>query len=277
MRKIFSLFVALTAVVSLSAKTIYLNTASSDWAEADAVTFVHAWGGAETTTNVQMTPVENHPAVLSIDLPDDQTSMLFVRMAPGSTEINWEENWGKTVDLDIPEDKNQFTVIGWTESVAYGMWLQFDVLPMVAIVGSFGEGTWGPVYVMTPADDLASAGVTIENLPAGTYEMKVWVDGYYLSLNGEGESLFRIHRDWNHADHVNLINDGRNFEFVADVTGNYAFTWTYATLDLVVTFPTAAGIENANANTKAVKCIVNGQLRILRDSKTFNALGAEVK
>jgi hypothetical protein len=137
---------------------------------------------------------------------------------------------------------------------------------------------WGAnaTNTMTPANDNATAGVTL-TLAAGPYEIKVWVDGYYMSLNGEGESLYGIHRDWNHADHVNLVNNGRNFQLTADVAGDYTFTWNYATLDLVVTFPTATGIENANANTKAVKRIVNGELRIVRDGKTFNALGAEVK
>jgi hypothetical protein len=37
------------------------------------------------------------------------------------------------------------------------------------------------------------------------------------------------------------------------------------------------GVENTTANTKAVKRIVNGQLFIERDGKTFNAQGAQVK
>ena len=98
-----------------------------------------------------------------------------------------------------------------------------------------------------------------------------------MSLNGEGESLYGIHRDWNHADHVNLVNDGRNFQLTADVAGDYTFTWNYATLDLVVTFPTATGIENASANTKAVKRIVNGQLVIEKNGVLYNALGAEMR
>jgi len=58
-------------------------------------------------------------------------------------------------------------------------------------------------------------------------------------LNGEGETLFRIHREWPKAEHVNLINDGRNFEFVADVAGEYTFVWSYADSTLNVTFPAA--------------------------------------
>ena len=278
MRKIFSFFVALTAVVSMSAKTVYLNTASSNWAEADAVTFIHAWGGEVTTTNVQMLPVEEGSAVLSAVCDDNNTSIVFVRMAPGSTAIDWDNHWGKTGDQGIPGDKNQFTVIGWAENLAYGIWGTYGTLPKVALVGDYAEDMWGDnaTNTMTPADDNATAAVTL-NLTAGTYQIKVWVDGYYMSLNGEGDSRYGIRRDWNHADHVDIVNTGRNFDLNADVDGDYTFTWNYTTLDLVVTFPTATGIENANANTKAVKRIVNGELRIIRDGKTFNALGAEVK
>lgn len=40
---------------------------------------------------------------------------------------------------------------------------------------------------------------------------------------------------------------------------------------------TPTAIDNTDANTKAVKRIVNGQLFIIREGKTFNALGVEVK
>jgi hypothetical protein len=108
--------------------------------------------------------------------------------------------------------------------------------------------------------------------------MKVWLEGFYLSLNGEGETLYQIHRDWNHADNVNMVNSGRNFEFVADRAGDYTFTWTFASQNLVVAFPDIpSAVETIQTEGKSVKRIVNGELRIIRDGKSFNALGAEVK
>jgi hypothetical protein len=74
------------------------------------------------------------------------------------------------------------------------------------------------------------------------------------------------------------VNDGRNFELVADQAGNYTFTWTFASQNLAVTFPEIpSAVDNIQAEGKSVKRIVNGELRIIRDGKTFNALGAEVK
>ena len=37
------------------------------------------------------------------------------------------------------------------------------------------------------------------------------------------------------------------------------------------------GVENVNINAKTTKFIKDGQLFIIRDGKTFNALGTEVK
>ena len=283
MKKLFTLFVASMAVVSLSAKTVYLNTASSSWAQDEAVTFIHAWGGSEAITNVRMEPVEEGSLILSADCGDN-TSIVFVRMPAGSEVIEWDEEgkkyWNKTEDQEIPGDKNQFSVIDWSGEIAYGIWGTFGVLPTVAIVGDFGENMWNPnnTNTMTPANDNATAAVTLA-LTEGTYEFKVWVDGYYFSLNGEGESLYGIHREWKTAEHVNLVNSGRNFSLAVDETGDYTFTWNYTTLDMTVDFPntTPTVVVNADSAAKVVKRIVNGQLVIEKNGVRYNALGAEIR
>ena len=275
MRKLFTLFVALMAVVSLSAKKIYLIP-NDDWKSFGAVFFVHSWGGA-ADADAKLAVVEGDENAFFAEIPDDNNSLLFIRAQGESESIPWDtENlWTKTADLEIPEGKDCFRLTGWET----GEWMKYgeEILPEVAIVGNFGEDTWGPVYKMTPAEDKLTASVTIENLAAATYEMKVWVNGDYLSLNGADDTMYRIHRDWDHADNVNLVNDGKNFEFVADVTGNYTFTWTYESHNLVVIFPAATGIENTNAAAKAVKRIINGQLVIEKNGVQFNALGTQMR
>ena len=152
-------------------------------------------------------------------------------------------------------------------------------MPTVAIVGNFAgdDSWWVPVAAntMKVATDKKSASVTF-NIAQGDYEMKVWVDGTYLTKYGEG-GLYSIHRDWTDIPDVNVEVDNNNFKLVADKTGDYTFTWTYATKNLVVTFPTATGIENTNTNANAVKRIINGQLVIEKNGVRFNALGAEVR
>lgn len=278
MRKLFTLFVALMAVVSLSAKKIYLIP-NDDWKSFGAVFFVHSWGGA-ADGDAKLAVVEGDENAFFAEIPDDNNNLLFVRAQGDSQSIPWEtENlWNKTGDQTIPDGKDCFRITGWET----GEWMKYGevILPTVALVGNYGEDMWGAneTNTMTPAEDKLTASVTI-NLEAKTYEIKVWVNGVYMSLNGENDTMYRIHRDWNHADNVNLENNGKNFEFVADVTGNYTFTWTYASKDLVVTFPAKdpTAVEKTNAASKAVKRIVNGQLVIIRDGVQFNALGAEMR
>lgn len=275
MRKIFSFFVAVMAVSSLSAKSIYLQV-NDDWKSYGAVFFVHSWGGA-ADADAKLALVEGEEYLFSAEIPNDNNNLLFVR-AQGECESipSWDsENlWTKTSDLVIPEGKDCYYLVGWTD----GAWLSHGDRPAVSIVGSFAEGAWGQgAHPMTIAKDKASASVTFA-LTEGTYDMKVWLEGFYLSLNGEGETKYQIHREWDHADNVNIVNEGRNFEFVADKTGDYTFTWTFASQNLVVAFPEIpTAVETIQTEGKSVKCIVNGELRIIRDGKSFNALGAEVK
>jgi len=152
--------------------------------------------------------------------------------------------------------------------------------PTVAIVGNFAgnDDWWVPVAgnTMTPADDKKSASVTFDINEAKHYEMKVWEDGSYLSKNGAGETLYEIHSEHTLVKDVNLYGSGRNFDLNASKSGSYTFTWTFATRTLEVTFPNETAIDEINANDKAIKRVVNGQLLIIRDGKTFNALGIQL-
>ena len=274
MRKIFSFFVAVMAVSSLSAKSIYLHV-NDDWKSFGAVFFVHSWGGA-ADADAKLALVEGEEYLFSAEIPDDNNNLVFVRAQGESQSIPWDNIWTKTTDLEIPDGKDCYYLVGWMD----GKWLSHGDSPAISIVGNFaGDVTWGfGEHPMTIAADKASASVTFA-LEAGTYEMKVWLEGFYLSLNGEGDTKYQINRDWNHADNVNKVNnDGRNFEFVADQTGDYTFTWTFASQNLVVAFPELpTAVETIQTEGKSVKRIVNGELRIVREGKTFNALGAEVR
>ena len=274
MRKIFSFFVAVMAVSSLSAKSIYLQV-NDDWKSFGAVFFVHSWGGA-ADADAKLALVEGEEYLFSAEIPDDNNNLLFVRAQGDCQSIPWEnENlWTKTGNLVIPDGKDCYYLVGWTD----GAWLTHGDSPAVSIVGNFAEGAWGPeAHPMAVAGDKASASVTFA-LEAGSYEMKVWLEGFYLSLNGEGETKYQINRDWDHADNVNIVNEGRNFVLTVDQAGNYTFTWTFASQNLVVAFPKLpTAVETIQTEGKSVKSFHNGQLLIEKNGKFYNALGVEVK
>ena len=109
------------------------------------------------------------------------------------------------------------------------------VLPVVKLAGSLTS--WEEPVLMVNAEDSLSASVTL-NLGIDDYQLKVVSDGNWLSKAGDGD-LYTMHRDWNHVDHLDLINTGDNIKLITDVEGAYTFTWTYADSSLVVTFPEA--------------------------------------
>ena len=114
------------------------------------------------------------------------------------------------------------------------------VLPVVKLAGSLTS--WEEPALMANAEDSLSASVTL-NLGINDYQLKVVSDGNWLSKAGDGD-LYTMHRDWNHVDHLDLINTGDNIKLITDVAGEYTFTWTYADSSLVVTFPEAPAKPN---------------------------------
>lgn len=54
-------------------------------------------------------------------------------------------------------------------------------------------------------------------------------------------------------------------------------TAAFSIKNVKLTYTPATGIDNANAEVKTTKIIRDGQILFVRDGKTFNALGAEVK
>ena len=107
------------------------------------------------------------------------------------------------------------------------------VLPVVKIAGSLTS--WDEPVLMTNAEDSLSATLTL-NLGIDHYQLKVVSDGNWLSKYDES-GMYEMKRDWNHVDHLDLINQGENIKLITDVEGAYTFTWTYADSSLVVTFP----------------------------------------
>ncbi len=52
---------------------------------------------------------------------------------------------------------------------------------------------------------------------------------------------------------------------------------TFSLRNVILNVPDGTGLENARSDVKAQKIIRDGQVLIIRDGRTFNALGAEMK
>ena len=102
--------------------------------------------------------------------------------------------------------------------------------PVVSIAGSMNS--WNAsADVMVLAEDKATASLTL-NLAAQTYEFKVVINGGDWRSNAQ-----EFTRE--NATAAEMTGNLDNMHLVADVAGEYVFTWTFATNTLVITYPNA--------------------------------------
>ncbi len=100
------------------------------------------------------------------------------------------------------------------------------VLPNIILHGNF-TGTWADTDPFVAAQDSLTASLTLA-LAAGNYEFGFKFDGTWKA---NGANLTR------EDNTANLSTGEGNMHITADVAGDYVFTYTYATQDVVVTYP----------------------------------------
>jgi len=88
---------------------------------------------------------------------------------------------------------------------------------------------WASLDAFTLAPDGLSASLT-KNLPAGSYEFKIKLNGGDWRSNG-----YWYHRGYTGTEGIDY--EGENMSLTADVSGDYTFTWTFATNAISIEFP----------------------------------------
>lgn len=273
MRKILSLFVAVMAVFSLSAKTIYLqpNTGDNSWSN-NARYAVYAFDESANEW-YDMSAVADHEGIFQATVSDNYPSVIFCRMNPDQAENNWNNRWNQTEDLTVPADKDLYIIAASTnifvEGNAAGEWSVFNAetpvdpqpsieLPYVALIG--GMNDWdGGVNQLVPAEDslTASATVHLDMNDNQGYAFKILVGSVGLSAHGES-GLYGLHKDWTTVklDWVDVNSDA--LWLTMNAAGDYTFTFTYADSMLVVTFPEGGDTPQPVLPSVAVAGAFNG-------------------
>lgn len=141
-------------------------------------------------------------------------------------------------------------------------------LPTVVLAGEMNNWDLSK-NVFNTSKDLQTASAIVALDAQKTYAFKIVVDGAWLGNTGTMERsnctgwLFEA-----------LDGEETNAHIIADVAGDYTFTWTYADSKLTVTYPnTTTALENVVIENNATKVIRNGQMYILRDGVLYNAIG----
>ena len=103
------------------------------------------------------------------------------------------------------------------------------VIPTVAMHGNFVDPNWADTENFTLAADELTA-TLVMTLAVGNYE-------FGMRIGGKGDwTANGVQFTRENASAVVVVGSG-NLKLVADVAGEYTFTWTYATNTLAITFP----------------------------------------
>ena len=89
-------------------RTLYLKP-NSGWKSSDARFAMYSWGSGQHWTDMTRVDGETED-IYEADLPSGDTSVIFCRMNPATTDNNWNNRWNQTGDLAVPSDKNLFTL-----------------------------------------------------------------------------------------------------------------------------------------------------------------------
>ena len=131
--------------------TFYLKL-SSDWASWPAKYAIYYFDDETNGWSDFMTAVPEEENIYVGTIPggfaDDK--IIFVRLDGEATVPNWDDKWSQTVNLEIPEGKDFFTVTsGGTGSECNGEWSKYgeEYVPVLPngfyLVGTFGgEEEW---------------------------------------------------------------------------------------------------------------------------------------
>lgn len=266
-------------------------TNATQWSEAvmNSITFAapapaHTYTVAGGNTDLFGTSWDPTNEANDMVLQEDNTykwEMTEVTLAAGTIEFKvcedhaWTNSWpAQNYQLAIteagiytiqiyynPNDNNYVGAVATKTGDA-------QVDPVVSIAGSMNS--WNAsADVMTLAEDKATASITL-NLEAQTYEFKVVMNGSEWRSNAQ-----EFTRE--NATAAEMTGNLDNMHLVADVAGEYIFTWTFETNTLAITFPTATAITNTEAAMPVEKMIENGQLIIIKNGVKYNAIGTVVK
>ena len=191
MKKIFSLFVALMAVFSLSAKTLYLKP-NADWKTANARFAIY------TITDekwLDMEAVEGEDGIFKAEVGETIAKVIFCRMNPKIAENRWNQQsdgdnkplWNQTQDMTLEEGKDQCNIIGWDkgewakhgEAVVEPKFFVTGDSALVVDAGLTVDKAWNPNSIRSDKDTLA---LTLK--ADQDYLLKITVDGSWNTAKG---------------------------------------------------------------------------------------------
>ena len=296
MKKIVTLFAAVLCGLALNAKTLYLNPGVWETTDAKFAVYGSAGGWGWLTGFL---PKDG--SLYKAEVPDNTDVVIFVRLNPnGKGTPDWDDKWNQTGDLSLEDlgGKIQFNITCWdcaSGGNSDGNWSEYDgqgggpVDPQPGgakdyYIRGFFNGTDTSVPT---AEELFENGILADFAFTGD-------DGngyFYVMVCDEGALVGRDYMLSEYAEggtHVTLYDKestgkAQKWGIPVGTVTFYLYDNGDGTLELSIEqlpgktlVGGGQGIENTPVNAKAHKTIIDGQLRIIRGDKMFDATGRQL-
>ena len=137
------------------------------------------------------------------------------------------------------------------------------------VVGTFNSWTIDENYRLTPNPGSSDMEYMI-NLTLTT------TDQFKVKMDGETPIWYPDGMGNNYGENGEIAENG-NYTIYFRPNGDGGVDWFYNVIYVEIQEPSAIDEVNAVANAKANKVLRDGQIYIIRDGKTYNALGTEIR
>lgn len=261
-------------------KTLYLKI-SDDWKYPSKYAIYYFDDNSNTGWSDFMALAAGEEDIYTATIPAEYADdkIIFVRFnSTKESTGNWDEKWSQTINLEIPEGKDMFTITsGGTGDQCDGKWSKYGYVPVLEngyyLVGNFADvPAWGyedltaaKKFVVNPdnAEEYQLENVT---LAAEDSIKVVYVENDEIQWYAPKEANYAV--DANHAGVKTVY---------FRPSGNGGEDWWYGCIYVPANSEDPTAIENTNAAIKTVKMIENGQMIIIKNGVKYNAQGAIVK
>ncbi len=247
MKKITTLLLALLLVIPAMAQTSIYLTPNSNWVQGNAWFAMYTWNNSGNTW-FKMTPVEGETNLYVAELPAGYTNIIFCRMNPSSTALDWSAKWDQTKDLTYTGN-NHFTVQAGAWNNASGTWSMYspgepavtlsyspamvyvgDVVTFSAEAQDCGNNPTFVYYV----DDTKLASNTWTATAEGDYTAKVEAvvnstvkaEGTQIITVREKDALYIRGIAGNWSNGIKMDRNGYIYTWTGDITNGTQFKFT---------------------------------------------------
>ncbi len=207
---------------------------NSNWKQSKAWFAAYFCNGTAKATWVKMTD-SNNDGIFEVEAPSGpHKNVIFCRMDPAKTALDWSSKWNQTADLEYDGKKNQYDISGWDKS---GSWNSTANTYNYFVAGNgTAENKWCNALDWNPGDcdnKLVEGKITFENLAPGDYEFKITNGSWEVKYGHTNNFKANKSTKSDFISYINTADDNIKITTTAcsDITVNFNSTSKEITVD----------------------------------------------